>query len=288
MNPEPTDSTPPLGARIDWATVELPSSWPDQLDLARPSDFLRIIKHLFGPRRPVELPANTPGAPELPRYLLQEFHHLPNGNFSSFFAEGYLWAFDATMLGLSRRMRASMAERLKGHTAVLDIGCSGADLAAAVRDAGVKDVVGLDASPYMLQHAARRHPGLPLVQGLAEKTGFPDGRFDAVAACFLFHELPYAAHDEVLKEARRILKPGGELLICEPSPDQMHLGLWELFKKAGPLALWWKMIATLAHEPFVHDWHQREPKEWFASQGFELVEDTTDVPFRTWLARRAN
>ena len=184
------------------------------------------------------------------------------------------------------RSRASIAQRLKGHKAVLDIGCSGADLAAAVRDAGVQDVVGLDASPYMLQQAARRHPGIPLVQGLAEKTDFPDGRFDAVAACFLFHELPFATQDEVLAESRRILAPGGELLICEPSPDQMHLSLWELLKKAGPLALWWKLIAKLAHEPFVADWHRREPKSWFESHGFALVEDTTDVPFRTWVARR--
>ena len=115
-----------------------------------------------------------------------------------------------------------------------------------------------------------------------------DGRFDAVAACFLFHELPYETHDEVLREARRILAPGGELLICEPSPDQMHLSLWQLLKKAGPLAVWWKLITKLAHEPFVADWHRREPAAWFSSQGFELIEDTTDVPFRTWVARRAD
>ncbi len=288
MNSEPANSKKHTGASIDWATVELPVPWPDQLDLARPSDFVRMVKHLFGPRKPVELAPNTPGALLMPQYLLQEFHHLPNGNFSSFFADGYLWAFDATMLGLSRRMRAAIAQRLKRHAAVLDIGCSGADLAAALRNAGVSDVIGLDASPYMLQQAARRHPGIPLVQALAEKTDFPDGRFDAVAACFLFHELPFAIQDDVLCEARRILAPHGELLICEPSPDQMHLSLWQLLKKTGPLALWWKMIASLAHEPFVADWHRREPGSWFRSHGFELVEDTTDVPFRTWVARRAD
>ncbi len=283
MNLEPANSTQ---HPVDWANVQLPVPWPDQLDLARPSHFYRTVKHLFGPRKPVELPPNTPGALQLPGYLLQEFHHLPNGNFSSFYADGYLWAFDATMLGLSRGMRAKIAERLKHHHAVLDIGCSGADLAAACRRAGVADVVGLDASPYMLQQAARRNPGIPLVQGLAERTDFPDGRFDAVAACFLFHELPHAAQDEVLCEARRILKPGGELLICEPAPDQMRLGIWQLLKKAGPLAFWWKFITKLAHEPFVHEWHAREPRTWFATQGFELVEDTTEVPFRTWIAKR--
>ncbi len=155
MNLGPTDSKKNFGqhagAIVDWAAVALPKPWLNQLDLARPSDLIRVVKHLFGPRKPVELAPNTPGTLALPAYLLQEFHHLPNGNFSSFYADGYLWAFDATMLGLSRRMRASIAKRLKDHEAVLDIGCSGADLAAAVRDAGVEDVVGLDASPYMLQ-----------------------------------------------------------------------------------------------------------------------------------------
>lgn len=288
MNLEPADSKTTAGASVDWANVELPVPWPDQLDLARPSDFVRTLKHLLGPRKPVELPPNTPGALQLPDYLLQEFHHLPNGNFSSFYADGYLWAFDATMLGRSRPMRTSIAQRLKRHASVLDIGCSGADLAAACKRAGIADVVGLDASPYMLQQAARRNPGIPLVQGLAEKTEFPDGRFDAVAACFLFHELPFAAQDAALHEAHRILKPGGELLICEPAADQTRLGLWELLKKVGPLALWWKLITKLAHEPFVAEWHRREPVSWFASAGFELVEDTTDVPFRTWIARRVD
>lgn len=272
----------------DWSKVELPTPWPDQLDLARPSHLWKTLRHLLGPRKPVELPPSTPGGHLMPAYLLNEFHHLPNGNFSSFYAEGYLWAFDATMLGRSLTKRRQLAQRLKHHTSVLDIGCSGADLAAAVRDEGVRDVVGLDASPYMLQQAAKRHPGIPLVQGLAEKTDFPNGRFDAVAACFLFHELPYATQDEVLVEAHRILKPGGEILICEPSPLQMHLPLWDLFKRVGISALWWKLITRLAHEPFVAEFHRRDPGPWFAARGFELVEDATDIPFRTWVGRRVH
>lgn len=270
----------------DWSKVQLPEPWPDQLDLARPSHLWKTLKHLLGPRQPVQLPPGVPGAALMPAYLLNEFHHLPNGNFSSFYAEGYLWAFDATMLGRSPKMRRALAQKLKKHRSVLDIGCSGADLAAAVREAGVEDVVGLDASPYMLQQAAKRHPGIPLVQGLAEKTGFPDGRFDAVAACFVFHELPHQTQDEVLMEAHRILKPGGEILICEPSPLQMHLSLWQLIKRVGLSGLWWKLITKLAHEPYVAEFHRREPKAWFASRGFELIEDSTDIPFRTWVGRR--
>ncbi len=285
MNLEQASSKRTL-APVDWATVEVPPSWADELDLSRLPDLFRVFRHLLGPRRPVRLPPNTPGAELLPAYLFHEFHHLPNGNFSSFYADGYLWAFDATMMGLSRRMRQSLAARLKDRTSVLDLGCSGADLAAAIRRAGVDDVVGLDASPYMLQHAARRNPGIPLVQGLAEKTDFPDGRFDAVTAFFLFHELPWATADDVLRETRRILAPGGLVVICEPGPEQMYSSLWSLLRKAGPIGAWWKLIASVAHEPFVVEWHRREPKGWFASHGFELLEDKSELPFRTLVARR--
>lgn len=281
INAEPRSDAP-----LDWTKVEVPPSWADKLDVVTPWGLFKVARYLLGPRQRVELAPDMPGATKVPEYLLHEFHHLPNGNFSSFFADGYLWAFDATMLGLSRRMRAQIAQRLKGCKAVLDIGCSGADLAAAIKKAGVDDVVGLDVSPYMLQHAARRHPGIPLVQGLAEKTDFPDARFDAVAACFLFHELPWATQDEVLREARRILAPGGTLLICEPAPEQMYESLWSLLRKKGPLGLWWKLIATVAHEPFVEDWHRRKPAPWFEDNGFELVENTTDIPFRTLVGRK--
>ena len=90
----------------------------------------------------------------------------------------------------------------------------------------------------------------------------------------------------MLVEAHRILKPGGEILICEPSPLQMHLSVWQLIKRVGLAGLWWKLITKLAHEPFVAEFHRRDPGPWFASRGFELVEDSTDIPFRTWVGRR--
>ena len=47
----------------------------------------------------------------------------------------------------------------------------------------------------------------------AEETGLPDSSQDLVSACLLFHELPEAAAQAIIKEAYRILKPGGLLAI---------------------------------------------------------------------------
>src|SRR5579863_7018718 len=147
----------------DWSQVELPASWVDELHLRRPRDFLMFAKRLFGKRQAVELPASLPGADRVPDYALKEFHHLPNGFFSRRFAENYAEWFDITMLGRMGRARRDIVNELAGRRSVLDLGCGGGDLAASLVAAGIPDVVGLDVSPYMLQQASQRHPGLRLV-----------------------------------------------------------------------------------------------------------------------------
>ncbi|WP_434731169.1 class I SAM-dependent methyltransferase [Thermogladius sp. KZ2Tp1] len=69
--------------------------------------------------------------------------------------------------------------------------------------------VGLDPSERLLELASRR--GVRVVRGLAESTPFPDGSFGGVfviiTICFLDEPL------KALREARRILKPEGRLVV---------------------------------------------------------------------------
>ncbi len=69
--------------------------------------------------------------------------------------------------------------------------------------------VGLDPSPAMLVHAAAR--GIEVVEGLAEKLPFEADSFDhaLVVTTLCFVDSPA----RMLAEARRILKPGGRLVI---------------------------------------------------------------------------
>ena len=284
----PTASTP--GAAripIDWTSVSLPDAWPDALDLRRPWHLARFLGRLATRRRPVELPPGLPGAATLPDYLRLEFHHLPNGNYSKRIVDGYLRWIDVMMLGRMRHAWREVASRLMGATVALDVGCGSGGVAGALIAAGVPEVWGLDPSPYMLREAALRHPDVRLVQGVAEDTGFAQSSFDAVAACFLFHELPPATADAALDELYRILTPGAMLVIVEPSALQFRpRGLYRFLRRHGGLGLYFWLMTLLVYEPYVAGWHARDVNAWFDTHGFSLREDSVRMPMRLLRAVR--
>lgn len=47
---------------------------------------------------------------------------------------------------------------------------------------------------------------------------FKDGEFDGAFACCVFHHIPPEEHDAALKQLRRVIKPGGLLMIYEHNP----------------------------------------------------------------------
>ena len=272
---------------VDWSAVALPDAWPDRLRLLRPTDLVAFLRRLLGRRRRVEVPDALPGAAALPEYLRQEFHHLPNGNYSKRIVRGYARGFDLLMLGRASRARRAIAARLAGCRAVLDLGCGSGGLARELVLAGVPDVCGLDPSPYLLREAAGRAPGARLVQGLAERNPFPDARFDGVGACFVFHEIPTPEGDLALAELRRVLAPDGLLALVEPSPLQFRpRELARFLRGAGLGGLYFWFLALTVYEPFAAAWHRRQVGPWLERHGFALVEDTLGVPLRTIVATR--
>jgi ubiquinone/menaquinone biosynthesis C-methylase UbiE len=279
--------TPPHDPLVaDWQSLGLPDAWPDGLNLLRPRHLWRWVSCVLGRRTRVEVPADLPGRALLPRYLLQEFHNLPNGNYSKRVTRGYITGFDRIMLGRMKRARQRLAAHLHGSEAVLDVGTAGGRTAAMLKASGVPEVWGLDPSPYMLQHAAGDHPDVRFVQGLAERTGFSDQRFEGVAVCFVLHEIPARYLPACLSEFFRVLKPGGRLAICEPSRKHLDGGFWSQLRRNGAAYAYFHLLAKHVHEPFLSGWHRRDVPALLGKAGFEVLSDEHEPPVRFLFARK--
>jgi SAM-dependent methyltransferase len=100
---------------------------------------------------------------------------------------------------------------------ILDAGCGAGPLFAALRERGAV-VTGVDASAGMLELARRRlgtDADLRVVD-LAGPLPFPDDTFDDVIASLVLHYLE--DWGPTLAEIRRVLKPGGRLLVSVDHP----------------------------------------------------------------------
>ncbi|MDR3636729.1 MAG: methyltransferase domain-containing protein [Isosphaeraceae bacterium] len=98
---------------------------------------------------------------------------------------------------------------------ILDLGCGKGRFGRRLADGGAA-VVGLDLSAAMLASAS----GLPRVRGSARRLPLASGVFDAVIAVEVFEHLP--GLDDVLAEARRVLRPGGLLAVIDKNAAALN------------------------------------------------------------------
>jgi ubiquinone/menaquinone biosynthesis C-methylase UbiE len=113
------------------------------------------------------------------------------------------------------------AAGVRAGSAVLDVACGPGDLCSAARDSGALPV-GLDVSAEMIEIAHAAHPEIRFVEGDAEQVPFTDGSFDAVIIAFgLLH---IGRPDEALREAWRVLRPGGKLAFAVWAPPARSQG----------------------------------------------------------------
>jgi SAM-dependent methyltransferase len=149
------------------------------------------------------------------------------------FAQAYTEVNEASLIGAyyARPAILALAGDVTGRR-ILDAGCGSGPLFEALRDRGAI-VTGFDSSTAMLELARRRlGAGADLqVADLGSPLPFGDGAFDDVVACLVLHYLEHWTGP--LAELRRVLKPGGRLIVAVDHPFVTVLSNFEAGRKAG-------------------------------------------------------
>ena len=183
---------------------------------------------------------------KVPEYASHEIHIQPGGYVGDPFA-GYIYHYGTNHFRLGdndqdqrQKLVASTAEPPQDGRLlrILDLGCGPGRLTVALKDRFPDaEVWGVDVSGPMVRYAHMRAADLGkdvhFVQGLAEETGFPDGHFDMVFAYILFHEVPASATKAIVKEVRRITRPGGVFQSIDFPAEQRPPTPYRSFRR------WW-------------------------------------------------
>ena len=95
---------------------------------------------------------------------------------------------------------------------MLDVGCGTGEQLQRALDSGLT-VYGLEPAPAMLEIARSNVPKAEISQGIATSLPYGDAQFDLVIMIEVLRYLDRSDIEQALAEARRVLKPGGKLLV---------------------------------------------------------------------------
>ena len=131
-------------------------------------------------------------------------------------------------------LRAAFAtENVQPGDRVLDLGCGQGDLTAVIAGAGAHPL-GVEVADAALRRARRRHPELRFAPAPIDgPLPLEDGSFDVVWASEVIEHVSDTAR--WLSEVRRVLVPGGRLLVTTPNHGRVALALYGIDRYSEPL-----------------------------------------------------
>lgn len=194
-----------------------------------------------------------------PAYYEQNFHGVTGGYLSVDAAVTYDPITQYVLPPNESWVRKELIERIRCHPRrILDLGCGTGSTTLLLKKAFPQaEVIGLDLSPYMLvvaeDKARQAGQAIQFKQANAEQTGFTDASFDLVTASLLFHETPPLVSCNILQEAFRLLKPGGEVLILDGNQSTLYQTKW---------------LTQVFEEPYIKDYAAGRVDDWMTTAGF--------------------
>jgi len=208
-------------------------------------------------------------------YQTQNFHGIRNGYLNLQAALTYDAVTQYFLPPNETWVRQALIDHIRCQPQrILDLGCGTGSTTLILKQAFPNaEVIGLDLSPYMLVAAEDKaqKANLPIqwIHGNAEYVPFPDKSVDLVTASLLFHETPPEATQAILREAFRLLRTGGELLILDGNQPSLRHTTW---------------LTQIFEEPYIQDYAAGSLDAWLGAAGFGDVR-TESVWFLHQLTR---
>ena len=144
-----------------------------------------------------------------------EHHHRVAGRFEAEYAALEDSRFSSAFTyGRAKidRMIDQLFGSLPPGAAILDVGCGTGEHLKRAQRHGV-EATGIEPASAMLDAARRGMPQVRIEQGVATRLPFNDAEFDAVIMIEVLRYLDRSDIELALREARRVLKPGGKLFV---------------------------------------------------------------------------
>jgi ubiquinone/menaquinone biosynthesis C-methylase UbiE len=171
------------------------------------------------------------------------------------------WLVNLILWGNFARLRdaalAELGSEITGRT--LQVACVYGDfsahLANRIAPGGALDII--DVLPIQLKNLRRKLPAhVPVTTYQRDSTalGFADASYDQVIVFFLLHEQPEDARRETLREAIRVTRPGGKVVLVDyHGPHPLH-----------PLRYVFQPVLRIL-EPFAIDLWRHHISAWLPS-----------------------
>ena len=161
---------------------------------------------------------------------------------------------------------------------VLDVGCGSGVFASRMAELGAQ-VTAVDSNPAAVDYGTRTfaRPGLEFRLGLVDELEFPDSACDAAVCLEVVEHIYPAQTEKLLSDLRRILRPGGQLLLTTPN----YRGLWPLVEW---LADRFAPTGQMHMEQHITFFHRARLRETLEGAGFQVERIRTFSTFAPFAA----
>lgn len=212
---------------------------------------------------------------EYAAYLInktREDYNLISEQFSS--TRQYIW-----------RDLEPLIDYTKSGDRVLDLGCGNGRLLKVLKDKKV-EYIGVDNSEKLIEAARREFPGENFQVADILHLSFPDNYFDKIYCIAVLHHIPSNEFRlQVLKEIKRVLRPGGLLILTVWNLWQRKTS-WEAFFKQTFLKIiglskldlrdilvpWKNKEGKILVQRYYHLFTEKELKKLAQCVGFKIKE----------------